>query len=120
MGAELCQQASIRPVLNESHQRMYSSLKYSKSSLTDKDILSLSEKPGFSRQWKMLAQVLQFTPAEIERIRGADCDDAENCYKLLTTWRRKYRDCTVAMLAEAIYNCQDVTILEITHHVLLK
>ena len=100
---------------------MYDSLRELRRPLTRDDIIHLSEKPGFAAYWKLLANHLGFTLPQIERICADNGDDSERCYKLLGDWNgREYNEQTVPALAEAVYClCQNATMLEIMHVVLL-
>lgn len=95
---------------------MYERLKCIKRRLSTREVASLSQKPGFSAQWRVLAEHLGLTDAEIERVRDSGHEDTERCYQLLLKWdQMKHQDATVTVLTEAIYRNQNTVMLEILH-----
>lgn len=98
---------------------MYDSLVCIKRPLTPQAATSLSEKPGFAVHWRMLAESLGFTLAEIERLRDADHDDIERCVQLLFKWQQKeHVNATVSKLIEGVCNIQNLAMLEIAYSVI--
>lgn len=98
---------------------MYDSLLRLKRPLTSGEVANLAEKRGFAIHWKMLAESLHFTTAEIERIAN-DHEDAEQCFQMLNKWmQREHVNSTVSVLIEGVYtHCRSAVMLEIAHSVL--
>ena len=105
---------------DDRHRTMYSSLVRVRRPLTTEEMTILAEKPGFATRWRVMANLLGFTDAEIERIVDAGCDDEERCYQLLHKWSQKCgHDATVSLLIETCCReNQNIHVLEIAHSIL--
>ncbi len=78
--------------------------------------LRAAETGIFSVRWKKVAEHLGISAAKVEDIEGSDPDKSEQCYNMLRAWMRQENyDVTVSKLAEAVWKCQDVALLDKTH-----
>lgn len=105
---------------DDRHRRMSDSLVRVRRVLTTGEMTLLAEKPGFAVRWRVMAELLGFMEAEIERIVDAGCDDEERCYQLLRRWTQKYgSSATVSLLIETCCReNQNIHVLEIAHSAL--
>lgn len=79
----------------------------------------LSRMPGFCEQWRLLAEKLGLTVAEVERVSGYD--DAESCFQLLWRWDQKRgHEATVMALVEAVNGLPSKVMLELAFDVLYE
>ena len=80
-------------------------LMHNQQALTTRSLTSLSEKSGFSQQWRTIAPHLGLSPTEVERCQGLGAgDDSEACLQMLILRSQRHHDSplTLAALADAI------------------
>lgn len=101
---------------------MYDVLSAEKRPLKNTEILTLSQKPGFSTHWERLASSLHIPPAEMERIRVDYRDNNERCFKMFSWWKSAVEEhrALVCVIAEGIYRFQNPIMLEIFYNVVMS
>ena len=119
---------SVGPRKKVQHQQMasglnkakYDSLKSCSRLLTNEIALKVAETEVFARLWKKLAAFLGIGDANVEEIEGTDPDKSEQCYNMLKAWKdRENGQAFVSRLAEAVWKCQDPTLLDIAHKIFI-
>ena len=117
------QQVAAVPV-GPHHRNFYDRLSKVQSPLTDMQITSIADKPGFYLQWKMLATHLGLSGAQIEtcEVNSGGYNDSEKCLLMLKLWRDSglygpQRANSVCHLAHVLYvTLRNMTMLEILHN----
>jgi hypothetical protein len=80
-------------------------------------MLRLSQSPGFSAQWRLLAEKLGLRAGDIERVRDSGHDDEERCYQLLRKWDQGTEEATVVALSEVLSSIPNSVMLELLFNV---
>ena len=106
------------------HHSFFDTLSKVQTPLTDLQITSVADKPGFYSQWKMLATRLGLTTAQIEmcEVNSGGYSDSEKCLLMLKLWRDSglygpQHANSVGHLAHVLYaTLRNMTMLEILHN----